>query len=332
VSPCQLSLGRRAFRSLVAGVALVAALAPIARATTSKKPAPAPGALRKADVRTGRMATPFTDLVKAAKKNDRGALERLASRMGPARLAEALRSPDDTIAQAALAAAPFVRGRAVLTGVVTERLETPRATVAVAAAHALGELLDGATVAELEEWDVPPDTIGYACESLRGMAVRVEVPVPARLAALDALALAQTTCPGTAELVPLLRDPVPAVRRATALALRPSEKPVASALRDTIRDPDPTVASAAVAAVCRATNGHGGPGLAKGDSLVSQSTAAARGLVPAPRTPPEDAVEMLACVSLASTAADRGLLEQLRRGPPSPLRDRAAELTETGGR
>jgi hypothetical protein len=216
--------------------------------------------------------------------------------------------------------------------VVTERLETPRVAVAVAAAHALGELLDGTMSSELEEWDVPPDTVSRACDSLRTLAARIEEPVPARLAALDALALAQITCPVTAELVPLLRDPVPAVRRAAALCLRPGEKPVAAALRDAIRDPDPVVASAAVAAVCRAaTSGHAG-GLARGDSLVSQSTAAARGMVPAPRTPPEDAVEMLACVSLASTSADRGLLDQLRRGPPSPLRDRAAELTEAGAR
>jgi hypothetical protein len=110
--------------------------------------------------------------------------------------------------------------------------------------------------------------------------------------------------------------------------LRPQERPVAAALRDTIHDPDPSVASAAVAAVCRAE--AGGP--ARKDALVEQSTAAARTLAAAPSTPPEDAVEMLACVAAAGTAADRSLLDRLRRGPPSPLRDRASELAESGAR
>jgi hypothetical protein len=35
---------------------------------------------------------------------------------------------------------------------------------------------------------------------------------------------------------------------------------------------------------------------------------------------------MLACVAGAGTPADRSLLDELRRGPPSPLRDRAVEL------
>jgi hypothetical protein len=35
---------------------------------------------------------------------------------------------------------------------------------------------------------------------------------------------------------------------------------------------------------------------------------------------------MLDCLAAAGTPADRTLLEQLRRGPPSPVRDRAVEL------
>ena len=104
---------------------------------------------------------------------------------------------------------------------------------------------------------------------------------------------------------------------------------MAAALRDTIHDPDPTVASAAVAAVCRAD--AVAPGR-KGDALVEESTAAARTLAAAPSTRPEDAVEMLACLAAAGTAADRSLLDRLRRGPPSPLQTRASELAESGGR
>jgi hypothetical protein len=35
---------------------------------------------------------------------------------------------------------------------------------------------------------------------------------------------------------------------------------------------------------------------------------------------------MLDCLAAAATPADRALLEGMRRGPPSPLRDRAVEL------
>jgi hypothetical protein len=295
---------------------------------TAKKP---PAAGRQTNARTGRIATPFGDLVRAARKNDRGALERLASRMSPAQLEEALSNPNEAVVQAALAAIPFARGRVLLTASVTDRLGAPRASLVTAAARTLGELLDGASPYELEEWEVPPDTVAYACGGLRTVAARVEAPIPARLAALDSLALAHTTCTATAELTPLLRDPVPAVRRAAALVLRPAERQVASALRDVIRDPTPSVASAAVAAVCR-SGGSNGTGLRKRDSLVDQSITAARGMSVLPTTPPEDAIEMLACVAAAGTSSDRALLERLRRGPASPLRDRAAELAEAGNR
>lgn len=284
---------------------------------------------RSTNARTGRVATAFADLVKAVRKGDRAGLERLVSRMGPVRFEEGLRSGDARVVEATLSSVSLVRGRVLLTGSVAERLDAGESTVAIAAARALGDLLDGASPSELEEWEVPPDVVGRACGSLRNVAARLETAVRIRLAALDALARAQRTCTATAELASLLRDPVPAIRRSVALLLRPSERQVAAALKDAIRDPEPAVASAAVAAVCRA---EAAPGKQKRDQLLEQSTAAARIFAPAGLTPPEDAVEMLACVAAAGTAADRGLLDQLRRGPPSPLRDRAAELADSSAR
>src|SRR5204863_6041852 len=102
-------------------------------------------------------------------------------------------------------------------------------------------------------------------------------------AALDALGAAQAVCTATAELAPLLRDPVPAVRRAAALLLRPQERPVAAALKDALRDPDATVVAAAAATVCRAQAGAA-PAQRKADPLVEPSTAAARALATAPST------------------------------------------------
>jgi hypothetical protein len=201
--------------------------------------------------RTGRASPPFSELVKAARKNDRGALERLASRMGVARLAEGARAADASIAQASLAAIPLARGGVLLASTVAERLEAPDAAVAAAAAQALGTLLDGDSASELGDWEVPPDVVARACGGLRGLITRADAPLPSRLAAIDAAANAQVTCGGGSELVALMRDPIPAVRRAAALALRPTDAAATAALRAGFADPDGSVVSASVASVCR---------------------------------------------------------------------------------
>lgn len=278
--------------------------------------------------RTGRATPPFAELVKAARKNDRGALERLASRMGVARLGEGARAADGAIAQASLTAIPLARGGVLLAGTVAERLEGGDAAVVVAAARALGALLDGDSATELSDWEVPPDVVARACAGLRALVARGDAPLASRLAAIDATATAQATCAGTTDLVALMRDPLPAVRRAAALVLRPGDGAAASALRAGFADPDPTVVSACVASVCRRVDPAA---RRKGDSMAEQAAATARALVVAPATPPEDAVEMLTCLVGSGTPADRALIEKVRQGAPSALRTRALELTGGGG-
>jgi hypothetical protein len=279
-----------------------------------------PRAGHNANPRTGLLSARDDELLRAVRKKDRSAIERLAQRMGPARIAEALRRPDNAVVGAALVALPFTRGAATLVGTVADLLDSPDAAVTTAAASALGGLLDGTQPSRLDEWEVPPDQVVRACGALRALAARVEAPVPSRLAALAAIGDAATVCTATGELATLLRDPVPAVRRATALVLRPDERRASSAFRDVIHDPDPGVAAAAIAAICRADE-RGAP-----DPTVRQATAAARVLVLSNATAPEDAVEMLGCLARAPTPADLQILDQLRRGAPSPLRDRAVEL------
>lgn len=280
---------------------------------------------RGTNARTGRATPPFSELVKAAKKNDRAALERLAGRMGVARLAEAARGTDLAVARAAMAAIPLARGGVLLAGTVADRLDAAGdPELVVAAAQTVGALLEGDVPSRLTEWEVPPDVVARACGGLRALAVRADAAATLRLAALDALATAQPTCP-VAELSPLLRDPSPAVRRAVALVLRPSDASQAAALRAGMGDLDPTVSSACAATVC----GRVDPAAPrkKADPLVEQATATARSLVVAPATPPEDVVEMLACLAAAGTPADRASLARLRQGGPPPVRERAAELT-----
>jgi hypothetical protein len=93
------------------------------------------------------------------------------------------------------------------------------------------------------------------------------------------------------------------------------------------------VSAACVASVCRRADPGARGRAGVHDPRVEQATGAARALVVAPATRPEDAVEMLTCVAAAGTPADHALLEQLRAGAASsPLRDRAALLLAASGK
>ncbi len=308
-----------------AALALAALLVgPPARSASKARP-------RGVNTRTGRQTPPASALVKAYKKNDRATLERLASRFGVAGLAAAVRGTDPAAAEAALAAIPLVRGGVLLVGVVAARLDASD-PVGVVATQTLGTLLSGDSPAELSDWEVPPDVVARACAGLRSLATRTAAPMPARLAALDALATAQLTCPAPAELGALLRDPAPAVKRAAALVVREPDSAARQALSDGITNPDPAVSGACVATVCRRVEPPARGKTPVRDMLVEQATGAARSMVVVAATKPEDAVDMLSCVAAAGTPADRSLLEKLRAGPPSPVRDRAALLLAAGGK
>jgi hypothetical protein len=96
-------------------------------------------------------------------------------------------------------------------------------------------------------------------------------------------------------------------------------------LRDAIADGDRGVSAAGTAAACRLEGRPAGKG-GKPEAPMPQAVASARALAGAAGTSPEDAVEMLDCVAAAATPADRAMLDDLQRRPPSPLRDRAMEL------
>jgi len=288
---------------------------------------------RHANERTGRLAPAFAELVKARKRGDRGALGRLGDRIGPARLAQAITGSDGRVADAALAAAPLVRGGVLLIGPIAEVLggDAARAT---AAATALGALLDGSVPSALEDWDVPPDVVGRACSGLRGLAVRPGAATGTRLAALDAALAAVPSCgAGELDLAALAHDAAPEIRRAAVILVAGRPGPgtgQATLLREAMGDPDHTVSAAAVAADCR-IEGRVGPG-GKEAPPTAPAVNAARTMAVAATTPPADAVEMLDCLAAAATPADRALLDELRRGAASPLRDRAVELGELASR
>jgi hypothetical protein len=295
----------------------------IAVAVVSVAGMPVAGARsHRTNERTGKLVPAFAELVKAKKRGDRSALGRLGDRIGPARLAQAIGGADEHVAEAAAAAAPLARGGIVLVGALADQLTAADAVRAGAAAAALGALLDGAVPTALEDWDVPPDLVARACAGLRALAARQAAQIGARLAALDAMVEAAPSCGGGGDLGPLAHDPAPEIRRAAVLAAGGNGR--AAILRDGLADGDRGVSSAAAATDCRVEARVGRDG--KEAPPDTPALAAARALVSATTTPPADAVEMLDCLAAGGTAADRGLLEQLRQGPPSPLRDRAVEL------
>lgn len=280
---------------------------------------------RHANERTGKLMPAFAELVKARKRGDRSALGRLGDRIGPARLAAAITGADERVAEAALAAAPLTRGGVLLVGAIADELPASDPTRATAAAAALGSLLDGAVPTSLEDWDVPPDLVGRACDGLRTLAARKEAPLPARLAALDAIQAVAPSCGADAGLASLAHDPAGDIRRAAALVAAVG-RGRAALLPGAIADGDPSVSAAAAAADCR-VEGRSGPG-GKETAPAASAIAVARAMAIAPSTPPADAVEMLDCLAAARTPVDRALLDELGRGPASPLRDRAVELGE----
>ena len=307
--------------TLVLTLALTLALA--VSATAAPATGKARPAARRANVRTGLAPTPYDDLLKAVKQSDRGAIERVAGRLGPARLFEGLHNGNSAVVLAVLTAIPRARGGVSLAGSIADLTASPDPTISAAAARSVGDLLAGDVPSAVADWEVPPDTLSHACGALHTLALRADAAPPARLAALEATAESASTCGGTADLVGLLRDPAPAVRRAAALVLQPADKHSTLGLRAASRDPDPAVAAAAVAVLCRT----GGAGARRvGEPLALETVELARTLIVATGTPTDDAVEMINCLGAARTPADRKLLDQLRNSPPSQLRDGATEM------
>ena len=284
---------------------------------------------RRSNARTGRLSPALAELVKASKRGDRAALGRVADRIGPARLGDAIASSQAGVGEAALAAAPLMRGGALLVGAIAVQLWASDPGRAIGAATALGTLLDGAVPTELEEWEVPPDVIAQACWGLKGVAANTKATIAVRLAAIDAMAMSTATCGPLGDVTPLLRDGSPAIRRAAAL-VTPAGDRRAPLLREAIADRDLSVSAAATAAACRIESRVDRAGRTEPPDSVA--LAAARAQATAPATSPEDAVEMLDCLAAGREPADRALLDQLQRRPPSPLRDRAVELAGGGVR
>ncbi|HEY4184510.1 MAG TPA: hypothetical protein VGP07_05540 [Polyangia bacterium] len=306
-------------RSLLAGAALLVVGSSQAGAITEH---------RHIGARTGMIEIPVEELMTAVRRKDRAEIGRLAERIGPARLGEALRRPDAPAVLAALTGIAALPGRARLIGPVTELLTVSDATIAAAAARTLGEILAPLTTADLDEWDVPSDLITAACGALRGAVLLPANPTLERLAALEAMGDSMAVCHPSPDLVGLLKDPAPSIRRAAALVLRPQQRLATGGFAAGTRDVDPAVASASVAALCQAiAEPAAWPKGGVREPIWEQTRQLARRLALAPATPPDDAVEMLDCLD-PTLAGDRQILDGMRAHRRTPLGERAAAILE----
>jgi hypothetical protein len=278
---------------------------------------PARGADRPSFNRhTGLYEPPLAELARAVEQGDRAEIARWAARIGPARLAGALRGPDRNAA-AALEAVPLLPGSVRLLESVTALVSSPDAGFAEKAARALGLMLDGSEPRGFEDWDVPADSVARACRALDEVALNTAAAPPARLAALDALSDASGSCTPP-PLGNLVIDGVPGVRRAALLAMRPRDELAATDLQRALADADPTVVSAAAVCWCRRRLAH--------PNSTSAVNPPLRTLVNADSTPVEDAIDLLPCLAASKDPNDRQALEQARRSKAPLLRARAAEL------
>lgn len=286
---------------------------------------------RRTDARTGLLEVPVEELVAAVRHKDRAEIGRVAERIGPARLASALRRPDPLTVNAAMAGLLEIPGRARLLSALTDLVTAGDAFFMAAAFHTMGEILAPLTAADLDEWEIPPDVVHAACAAMRNTLALPASSTANRLAALDAMADASAACATVVsppDLLGLLQDPNPAIRRAAALMLRPQQRLATGGFASGIRDIDKSVVGASVAALCELIALRGGalavPGGAR-EPIWEQTRQTARRIINAPDTSADDAVQMLDCLD-PTLASDRQLLQRIRERRRTPIGDRAAEL------
>jgi hypothetical protein len=282
---------------------------------------------------TGLFEPSFGELERAVSHGDRADVARWAARIGPARLAEALRESDRGRVTAALEAVTLLPGSVRLLDSVTPLVGSADAALAERAVRAVGQMLDAGEPRRMEDWDVPADAVARGCRALADLSQRAGASPDLRLGAIDALADATFSCKPAP--LSLLGDAAPAIRRATLLAQRARDELPVSAMQRALADGDPGVVSAAAVAWCRRRLYAGG----KGPELTRLPAAPAPGTPPGPAlrdlaaaeaTPVEDALELLPCLALSGDPADRHALEQLRKSKVLPVKARATELATSG--
>jgi hypothetical protein len=270
------------------------------------------------DRRTGLLELPLSDLRKAAERGDRAELARVATRLGPARVAKALQEADRRTVLAALEAVPVLSSGLLLLQDILPLLTATDDGVrarAVATTSALMATNDGARFEELE---VTEETAQATCKSLAAVAANESESLPTRLLAVQGLSDAPAPCVATRKSVELWTARAPEIRRAAVLALLPNSAPV-GALAAAMKDRDGSVAAAAGARLCEQR--------AKNQPLPAEPPL--RQLALAEAALPEDVVAMLPCLAASADPADQSALAELQAHGATTVRETVRRLRET---
>jgi hypothetical protein len=324
------SLARFALTQAPVVTAIVLALAPPSPIGFGARPASA-AEHRRVDARTGLLEVPVDELVVAVRHKDRAEIGRIAERLGPARLAQALRRPDPPTVNAAMVGLLAIPGRARLLSALTDLVAGGDPGFTATALHTMGEILAPLTASDLDDWEIPPDVVHTACAAMRNTLALPANSTVNRLAAIDAMADASAACATVVpppDLAALLQDPNPAIRRAAALMLRPQQRLATGGFASGIRDIDKSVVGASVAALCELIAVRGGPAAVPASArepIWEQTRQTARRIINAPDTSADDAVQMLDCLD-PTLASDRQMLLRIRERRRTPIGDRAAEV------
>jgi hypothetical protein len=267
--------------------------------------------------RTGLYELPTTELRKAAEREDRAELARLAARLGPARMAKALQDPDRRTVLAALDGAAFLSSGILLLESITPLLASTDESIRAHAVGAVAALLATSDAERLADWEVVGETTQATCRALALLAASEAEPLTTRLLAVQGLADAPS-CLAARRPAELLASREPEIRRAAVVALLPSSTPVAT-LVAAAQDRDASVAAAAGARLCewRMKDQPAAPPLRK--------LALAQGALP------EDVIAMLPCLAASAEATDRKAIEELQSSEATAVREAIRRMQEKSG-
>jgi hypothetical protein len=274
----------------------------------------------------------------AAARGDDVELERVATRLGAVRLARiaARGRPEERLA--ALRGLALVDDGWAMLPDVARLCADPERDVAERAASSALRIAQALSPETMEREEIPRDVPQRAAAELLAAAAQPTLRPSVRVAAIAAVAALRgvTHVPSNeAQLAARLSDPEPEVRRAAAEALAgvpEGERALEAALAD---DASPSVAAAAAASLCHDVTPTPGKPNAPSELRAARLGPKARERLRALALAVDgevslaDRLDLVACLRVAASPADKQALDQLARRPPESLRRRARAL---GGR
>jgi hypothetical protein len=270
-------------------------------------------------------------LVRAAKSGDEVELERVATRLGPVRLARVAERGSKNERLAALRGLSVVDdGWAVLPD-LARLCGGDDAELATAAALAARAIAERCTPERAEQADMPRDVPARAAALLLKEAARADSPDAVRTPAIAAAAaLRAVTRIDEAALAKLLGDPSPNVRQTAAEAVYGVPAHADALERVITNDREAAVAAAAAASLCRDVPPAPPAGKdAAWDRALKVAPPARerlRTLAADENVSLSDRVELVGCLRAGLGPEDQKLFDALAKKAPESLKRRARSL------